>query len=86
MSAHAVSSYSITSVFALFVTESIMSVYAVCMLASLNAREGLRNRMAEATGITFPHIGSVPEHGGLMHMPSSSRKHTVRLSLYSILA
>ncbi|KAI0710219.1 hypothetical protein C8Q76DRAFT_93632 [Earliella scabrosa] len=41
------------------------SLYAVSMIASLNAREGLRNHMAQATGITtMPTIGTTTSRLG----------------------
>ncbi|KAI0710218.1 hypothetical protein C8Q76DRAFT_741557 [Earliella scabrosa] len=50
------------------------SLYAVSMIASLNAREGLRNHMAGASGITtMPTIGTTTSRLG------EGSKHAVRL-------
>ncbi|RPD75299.1 hypothetical protein L226DRAFT_612921 [Lentinus tigrinus ALCF2SS1-7] len=49
-------------------------LYTVCMIASLNARQGLRAHIADATGITtFPYIGTVPEHSGSTHVTGGGR-------------
>ncbi|KAI0710220.1 hypothetical protein C8Q76DRAFT_93658 [Earliella scabrosa] len=50
------------------------SLYTVSMIASLNAREGLRHQMAEA-----PRITTVPRVGGESTIHGMTSKHAVRL-------
>ncbi len=57
------------------------SVYTVSMVASLNAREGLRNHMAKATAITtIPTLASLHVDGNntLLEM-QTSRNRVVRM-------
>ncbi|KAI0705795.1 hypothetical protein C8T65DRAFT_696391, partial [Cerioporus squamosus] len=62
-------------------------LYTVCMLASLNAREALRDDMSEATCITtLPHFCTVPEHRGSAHVAVGGKKHVVHLFVHHFLA
>ncbi len=56
-------------------------VYTVSMVASLNARDDLRNHMAEAAGITtIPSMASLRGDGNLTVMEmKNSRKRALRL-------
>ena len=66
-----------------------VTVYTVSMIASLNAREGLRHHVAEARGITtIPHIDSTSDHthgSSGRHVVPKRHAHSVRLLLPSIL-
>ncbi|KAI0808400.1 hypothetical protein C8Q74DRAFT_134188 [Fomes fomentarius] len=57
------------------------SLYTVSMVASLNAREGLRNHMAEVTGMTtIPTIASLRGDGNITVMDMhNSRNRAVRI-------
>lgn len=62
-------------------TDTLAPVYTVSMIASLNAREGLRNHMAQAPGITtIPQITALRREGESTVLEMQrSRKHELRL-------